>query len=178
MTGRVNYAADLIGVRLASINVILDPWLYILLRKSVIVKICRFIKNIFVKDKGLSRKKSSKYITNYSQNQIPKSQVHEPVDREVHELKTIDQTCTQEKEFDKCSEHSDTGSSLSSVESDTDMEKCHLKKEWKRSRMSDSGLNYHRQHSYESCNGSVKCENGTPCGYNRKISLPARILKD
>ncbi|XP_045158908.1 prostaglandin E2 receptor EP4 subtype-like [Mercenaria mercenaria] len=177
VTGRINYPADLIGVRLASINVILDPWLYILLRKSVIVKAFRFIKNLFFKDKSLSPKRSTRYITNYSQNQIPKGSIHEREDREGHELGAIDQTCNQVKEFDKRSACSDTSSSSSSAESDSDMERRYLKQVRKRSRLSDSGLTYQKKNSYESCNGFNR-ENDIPVVNNRKTSLPARISRD
>ncbi|XP_052274130.1 LOW QUALITY PROTEIN: prostaglandin E2 receptor EP2 subtype-like [Dreissena polymorpha] len=67
-TGRVNYRADLIGVRLASINQILDPWLYILLRKSVIVKILRTVKGIVTFTSTVDHKtrpQTSKYVTNH-----------------------------------------------------------------------------------------------------------------
>lgn len=70
-TGRLNYRADLIGVRLASINQILDPWVYILLRKSVIVKCFKIFKNFITSEfSGHSRtiKQSTKYITNYNKN--------------------------------------------------------------------------------------------------------------
>lgn len=178
MTGRINYAADLIGVRLASINVILDPWLYILLRKSVIVKAFRFIKNLFSKDKALSPKKSSRYITNYSQNQIQKGSINERDDREGHELGAIDQAGNQAKEFDKCSSCLDTSSSSSSVESDSDIERQHLKQERKRSRCSDSGIVYKKQISYESCNGTAKRDGGETAVNNRKTSLPARVSRN
>ncbi|KAK3091877.1 hypothetical protein FSP39_023360 [Pinctada imbricata] len=45
ITGHTNRKADLMGVRLASINQILDPWLYILMRKALIYKIFRYIKH-------------------------------------------------------------------------------------------------------------------------------------
>lgn len=44
-TGELDYMADLLGVRLASINQILDPWLYILVRRSFIQKVIRSCKN-------------------------------------------------------------------------------------------------------------------------------------
>lgn len=70
-TGRLNYRADLIGVRLASINQILDPWVYILLRKSVIIKCFKTFKNFLTSEfSGHSKtiKQSTKYITNYNRN--------------------------------------------------------------------------------------------------------------
>ncbi|XP_064604570.1 prostaglandin E2 receptor EP4 subtype-like [Liolophura sinensis] len=46
-TGVVNPRADLLAVRLASINQILDPWFYILLRRSVLVKLVSPFKTVF-----------------------------------------------------------------------------------------------------------------------------------
>lgn len=72
-TGRLNYKADLIGVRLASINQILDPWVYILLRKSVIVKCFKTFKNFITSEfTGHSKtlKESTKYVTNYNKDNI------------------------------------------------------------------------------------------------------------
>ncbi|KAL4237160.1 Prostaglandin E receptor 3 (subtype EP3) [Mactra antiquata] len=46
VTGRANKILDLTTVRLASLNQTLDPWLYILLRRSFCTKICRKVKRI------------------------------------------------------------------------------------------------------------------------------------
>jgi hypothetical protein len=43
ITGVENPTADLLGVRFAGINQILDPWLYVLLRKALILKIVKYI---------------------------------------------------------------------------------------------------------------------------------------
>ncbi|XP_052774749.1 prostaglandin E2 receptor EP2 subtype-like isoform X1 [Mya arenaria] len=72
-TGRVNYRADLMGVRLASINQILDPWLYILLRRSVIIKVFRTIKGIVTFTSTIDKKSrhhNSKFITDHDPNSI------------------------------------------------------------------------------------------------------------
>ena len=45
-TGIINYPNDLIAIRLASINQILDPWVYILLRKGLIDKVLHYVKKI------------------------------------------------------------------------------------------------------------------------------------
>ncbi|ESP05504.1 hypothetical protein LOTGIDRAFT_73186, partial [Lottia gigantea] len=52
VTGKTNRAKDLISVRLASINQILDPWLYILLRKAMIVKVLGRIKRYIISRKS------------------------------------------------------------------------------------------------------------------------------
>lgn len=44
-----NSAFDLLAVRMASINPILDPWVYILLRKTVVLKVMEKIKCLFCK---------------------------------------------------------------------------------------------------------------------------------
>lgn len=43
VTGVTNRKADLLGVRFAGINQILDPWLYVLLRKALILKIVKYL---------------------------------------------------------------------------------------------------------------------------------------
>ncbi|KAK3090041.1 hypothetical protein FSP39_008745 [Pinctada imbricata] len=47
ISGVPNHFVALVTVRLASINQTLDPWMYILLRKSIIRKICRFGRRVF-----------------------------------------------------------------------------------------------------------------------------------
>lgn len=73
ISGRVNYAADLLGVRMASINQILDPWLYILLRKRVIVKVVIYLINLALCRRTVSAKRSQCFLStsegkNYSFN--------------------------------------------------------------------------------------------------------------
>lgn len=43
---------DLLAIRMASINPILDPWIYILLRKTVVLKLMEKIKCLFCKMGG------------------------------------------------------------------------------------------------------------------------------
>lgn len=47
---------DLLAVRMASINPILDPWVYILLRKAVLLKLLEKIKCVFCKMGGRARR--------------------------------------------------------------------------------------------------------------------------
>ena len=84
ITGRVNYAADLIGVRMASINQILDPWLYILLRKRVIMKVIRYILNIVLCRRTASPKRSRHF---YSSSQGKHSYTEYRERNNSHELK-------------------------------------------------------------------------------------------
>ncbi|XP_074642679.1 prostaglandin E2 receptor EP3 subtype-like [Tubulanus polymorphus] len=51
--------ADLTAVRLASINQILDPWLYILIRKSIILKVKRCIERIIYRLSSSARSTTS-----------------------------------------------------------------------------------------------------------------------
>ncbi|KAL3867726.1 hypothetical protein ACJMK2_040589 [Sinanodonta woodiana] len=83
ITGQMNYATDLISVRMAGINQILDPWLYILLRKAMIMKAFRFLKN-FITAKG---KYQSPSRTNQKNKIMSKS---EKSTSEQHELQPYD----------------------------------------------------------------------------------------
>ncbi|XP_053709890.1 prostaglandin E2 receptor EP4 subtype-like [Synchiropus splendidus] len=46
---------DLLAIRMASVNPILDPWIYILLRKTVVLKLLEKIKYLFCKMGGRGR---------------------------------------------------------------------------------------------------------------------------
>ncbi|KAK3576170.1 hypothetical protein CHS0354_016978 [Potamilus streckersoni] len=83
ITGQISYPTDLIGVRMAGINQILDPWLYILLRKAIIMKGFRFIK-YFITDK---RKYQSPTRSNQKNKIISKRGM---ITRELHELRPYD----------------------------------------------------------------------------------------
>lgn len=47
LSGKIQLDRDLITVRLASINQIIDPWLYILLRGNIVRKLFNYIKSLF-----------------------------------------------------------------------------------------------------------------------------------
>ncbi|XP_040052954.2 prostaglandin E receptor 4 (subtype EP4) b [Gasterosteus aculeatus] len=47
---------DLLAIRMASVNPILDPWIYILLRKTVVLKLMEKIKYLFCKMGGRGRR--------------------------------------------------------------------------------------------------------------------------
>lgn len=90
VTGRKNITMDLLGVRLGSINQILDPWLYILLRKAFLFKVLKHVKKwiwdksreIVSKQKGYS--KGSKDVekgNTYSLEQVPSFQINVICDR-------------------------------------------------------------------------------------------------
>ncbi|KAL8573972.1 hypothetical protein ACOMHN_029419 [Nucella lapillus] len=44
ITGKVDYKQDLISVRLASINQIIDPWMYVIFRKGTFLKLLRRLR--------------------------------------------------------------------------------------------------------------------------------------
>lgn len=51
---------DLLAIRFASTNPILDPWIYILLRKGVLLRLIKFISCLFCKIKAQSKQKQVK----------------------------------------------------------------------------------------------------------------------
>lgn len=58
---RLELSRDLQAIRMASINPILDPWVYILLRKTVVLKLTQKIKCLFCKMGERQRGESSRF---------------------------------------------------------------------------------------------------------------------
>lgn len=58
-TARPNPDPDLKAIRIASVNPILDPWIYILLRKTVVQKILEKIKCLFCRIGGRSHRRNT-----------------------------------------------------------------------------------------------------------------------
>lgn len=52
---------DLLAIRMAAINPILDPWIYILLRKTVVLKLVEKIKCLFCKMGGRGRENGRRF---------------------------------------------------------------------------------------------------------------------
>ncbi len=52
---------DLLAIRMASVNPILDPWIYILLRKTVVLKLMEKIKCLFCKMGGRGRRNGGQF---------------------------------------------------------------------------------------------------------------------
>ncbi|XP_035524397.1 prostaglandin E receptor 4 (subtype EP4) b [Morone saxatilis] len=52
---------DLLAIRMASVNPILDPWIYILLRKTVVLKVMEKIKCLFCKMGGRGRRNGGQF---------------------------------------------------------------------------------------------------------------------
>lgn len=58
---RLELSRDLQAIRMASVNPILDPWVYILLRKTVVLKLMQKIKCLFCKMGGRQRGEGSRF---------------------------------------------------------------------------------------------------------------------
>lgn len=50
--GKPDYSSDLLAIRFASFNPILDPWVYILCRKNLLLKGCERLKRVVAQVKG------------------------------------------------------------------------------------------------------------------------------
>lgn len=58
---RFELSQDLQAIRMASVNPILDPWVYILLRKTVVLKLMQKIKFLFCKMGGRQRGEGGRF---------------------------------------------------------------------------------------------------------------------
>lgn len=58
---RLELSRDLQAIRMAAVNPILDPWVYILLRKTVVLKLMQKIKCLFCKMGGRQRGEGSHF---------------------------------------------------------------------------------------------------------------------
>ncbi|XP_076615097.1 prostaglandin E receptor 4 (subtype EP4) b [Chaetodon auriga] len=59
--GPLAFNEDLLAIRMASVNPILDPWIYILLRKTVVLKLMEKIKCLFCKMGGRGRRNGGQF---------------------------------------------------------------------------------------------------------------------
>lgn len=57
----IELSRDLQAIRMASVNPILDPWVYILLRKTVVVKVTQKVKCLFCRMGGKQRREGSRF---------------------------------------------------------------------------------------------------------------------
>lgn len=114
ITGVTNRSADLLGVRFAGINQILDPWLYVLLRKALILKIVKY----------LHWKICRRSKTDGSGRRVFHSYENVPVDREQISLGQLDDLqikvlCVtvdnRPCDHDRCNENESSDESMSSV---------------------------------------------------------------
>ncbi|XP_067678376.1 prostaglandin E2 receptor EP4 subtype-like isoform X2 [Haliotis asinina] len=78
ITGQIDVKKDLISIRLASINQILDPWLYILLRKAMFFKFLRRVKQFVAQRKrpSSSRRHFAAHMEGSQNGSFPAYQLH------------------------------------------------------------------------------------------------------
>lgn len=85
---------DLLAIRMASINPILDPWIYILLRKTVVLKLMEKIKCLFCKMGGRGRSGGGHFrcVDGHLSSSIVSRDSPSLVSRELQEMVTTSQT--------------------------------------------------------------------------------------
>ncbi|XP_069077480.1 prostaglandin E2 receptor EP4 subtype [Pleurodeles waltl] len=175
---------DLQAIRIASVNPILDPWIYILLRKTVLVKVIEKIKCLFCRMGG-GRRSHSRGSFNCVEGRRTSSVMssHSPsfVSRELREVTSTSQTLLYPLELSDCSmkgsnmlpgttigtglsrtsERNLHGSDLSDSSQGTDVEQSCLVKEMRPTRTSirtsPKGSNLHVTFPNEPINLSEKC---------------------
>lgn len=83
---------DLLAIRMASVNPILDPWIYILLRKTVVLKLMEKIKYLFCKMGGRGRGDGQFTCADGRFSSIVSRDSPSLVSRELREMVTTSQT--------------------------------------------------------------------------------------
>ncbi|KAM9338099.1 prostaglandin E receptor 4 (subtype EP4) b [Symphorus nematophorus] len=85
---------DLLAIRMASVNPILDPWIYILLRKTVVLKLMEKIKCLFCKMGGRGRRNGRQFrcADGHLNSSIVSRDSPSLVSRELRELVSTSQT--------------------------------------------------------------------------------------
>ncbi|XP_008290952.1 prostaglandin E2 receptor EP4 subtype-like [Stegastes partitus] len=85
---------DLLAIRMASINPILDPWVYILLRKTVVLKLMEKIKCLFCKMGGRGRRGGGQFrcADGHLSSSIISRDSPSLVSRELREMVSTSQT--------------------------------------------------------------------------------------
>ncbi|XP_030292337.1 prostaglandin E receptor 4 (subtype EP4) b [Sparus aurata] len=85
---------DLLAIRMASVNPILDPWIYILLRKTVVLKLMEKIKCLFCKMGGQGRRNGGQFrcADGHLNSSIVSRDSPSLVSRELRELVSTSQT--------------------------------------------------------------------------------------
>uniref|UniRef100_A0A8C3MGV2 Prostaglandin E2 receptor EP4 subtype n=1 Tax=Geospiza parvula TaxID=87175 RepID=A0A8C3MGV2_GEOPR len=116
---------DLQAIRIASVNPILDPWIYILLRKTVLSKAIEKIKCLFCRIGGARRQHSGgnfNCVDGRRTSSAVSSQSPSFISRELREISSTSQTLLYPPELSESSVGSRAllpGPSASSVQSDT-----------------------------------------------------------
>ncbi|TKS84719.1 Prostaglandin E2 receptor EP4 subtype [Collichthys lucidus] len=84
---------DLLAIRMASVNPILDPWIYILLRKTVVLKLMEKIKCLFCKMGGRGRRSGGQFHCNsHLSSSIVSRDSPSLVSRGIQEMVSTSQT--------------------------------------------------------------------------------------
>ncbi|XP_022622159.1 prostaglandin E2 receptor EP4 subtype-like [Seriola dumerili] len=85
---------DLLAIRMASVNPILDPWIYILLRKTVVLKLMEKIKCLFCKMGGRGRRDGGQFrcADGHLSSSIVSRDSPSLVSRELREMVSTSQT--------------------------------------------------------------------------------------
>ncbi|KAK1883719.1 Prostaglandin E2 receptor EP4 subtype [Dissostichus eleginoides] len=84
---------DLLAIRMASVNPILDPWIYILLRKTVVLKLMEKIKCLFCKMGGRGGRNGGQFrCADGRLSSIVSRDSHSMVSRELQEMVSTSQT--------------------------------------------------------------------------------------
>lgn len=85
--------SDLLAIRMASVNPILDPWVYILLRKTVVLKLMEKIKLLFCKMGGRGRRGGGQFrCDGHLSSSIISRDSPSLVSRELREMVSTSQT--------------------------------------------------------------------------------------
>lgn len=82
---------DLLAIRMASVNPILDPWIYILLRKTVVLKLMEKIKCLFCKMCGQSNGRQCRCADSHLSSSIVSRDCPSLVSREIQEMVSTSQ---------------------------------------------------------------------------------------
>lgn len=109
-TGRFS---DLLAIRMASVNPILDPWVYILLRKTVVLKLMEKIKLLFCKMGGRGRRGGGQFrcADGHLSSSIISRDSPSLVSRELRELVSTSQTFLYQESLDSSRAGAPSGSS-------------------------------------------------------------------
>lgn len=119
---RLDKNPDLLAIRFASTNPILDPWIYILLRKAVLSKVIENIKCLFCKiGSQMPQGQNSFHCMDGAQvSSIISRDSQSAVSRELKEVMNTSQTCLYPPEscLDTC-QSNQCGRSLSDASSES-----------------------------------------------------------